>query len=186
MAHAGLITFLASGIFQDGSTLGGTILIDTTAGSVISGDLTITGHVADFTTFDFQRTWPLASPFLYETSFENGQLTGNNLIFLFPPVSLVGYSGGILCGITTTCLDAANMQYYSNFNTRSGGSSTDFVELDHGSLVAAPEPSTAAMCLIVLFLVVLETGRRLRSREDLHSYRNAVTGATFIARRAGK
>jgi hypothetical protein len=156
--RAGVVDFLASGTFQDGSVLSGTVTIDTTAGVVTAGDLAITGRAVHYTTLNLQRTWPPSSPFLYEVEFLNGQATDNDLTFLFPPVSLVGYSGGILCGISTTCHDAT-LSYFSNLSTLSGGFTSNFIELDSGSL-GAPEPSAGLLILPGLGLVMAGARRR--------------------------
>jgi hypothetical protein len=165
VVQAGVVTFDASGTFQDGSVLSGTLVIDTAIGSVTGGDLAVSGNAAHFTTFDLQRTWPPTSPFLTEVQFGNGQPTANALTFLFPPFSLVDYTGGILCGITSTCIDQAGLHYLSNISTFDGQFFFNFIDLDSGSLRPAgvPEPSTAVLSLAGLALSALRLRRRSRS-----------------------
>jgi hypothetical protein len=161
MAHASVVAFQASGTFQDGSVLSGTMMIDTAAGTVTAGNLAVSGNAAHFTTLDFQRTWPPSSPFLWEVQFDNGQSAANALTFLFPPVSLVGYTGGILCGINSICSDQAGLHYLTNISTFSGGFFTNFIDLNSGSLLASvPEPSTGAMSITALALAALALRRR--------------------------
>src|SRR5580704_17866950 len=45
-AHADVLTFDASGLFDGGYTLGGTVRIDNTLGTVIASNLTISGAPA--------------------------------------------------------------------------------------------------------------------------------------------
>jgi hypothetical protein len=165
VAHAGVVTFDASGTFQDGSVLSGTMLIDTAIGSITGGDLAVSGNAADFTSLELQRTWPPTSPFLTEVQFGNGRPTANSLTFLFPPVSLVGYTGGIICGISSTCIDQAGLHYFSNISTFDGQFFSNFIDLDSGSLRPAgvPEPSTAVLSLAGLALAALRLRRRSRS-----------------------
>jgi hypothetical protein len=150
-AYAAPVLFSATGVFQNGAVLSGVLTIDTATGSAVGADLAVSGIAAHFTTFVLQRTWPPSSPFLSETIFKNSQSTNNELIFLFPPVSLIGYTGGVLCGLNPAVCQDQTLTYLSNFNTQdSNGFSTNFVDLNYGPLQATPEPSTWAMCLIGL------------------------------------
>jgi len=129
--------------------LSGNVDIDTTTGIATDADLAVTGIPVHFTSILLQRTWPTAgpgfSPFLSEVIFRNGEVSGSNeLILLFPPVSLIGYAGGILCGASTVCQDS-QLQYFSNLNhVDSGGASTQFIDLVSGQL-SAPEPATFSL-----------------------------------------
>jgi hypothetical protein len=116
LAHAAVATFTAGGTFVNGSTLGGFVNIDTATGLISAADLAVSGNAAHFTNIDFQITWPTAGPFLTEFQFNNGQASDNLLTFLFPPVSLVGYAGGILCGTSNdpSCFDGT-LHYLSNY-----------------------------------------------------------------------
>jgi hypothetical protein len=167
MAWASATDFTASGIFDNGAALSGTIAIDTASGVALGGDLFISGNPAAFTTLKLQRTWPPSSPFLYELEFENGQAADNLLTFLFPPVSLVGYAGGVLCGSSPAVCQDQTLTYFSNLGTESGGFVSNFIELTSGSLTpaAVPEPSTSLMLLGAAFL--LFAGRR-RCRSMFH------------------
>lgn len=141
-ACAGIVVFNASGTFQDGSSLSGTLSIDTIAGAVVSGDLKISGNPADFTTLDAQNPFGSPAPFLYLVYFENGEPTNNWLGLGFPPASLSGYSGGVLCGNIPACSHGVGNGYISSFATLSGGILSNFTDLDAGRLTATPEPAT--------------------------------------------
>ena len=158
--YAAPLTFIATGTFHDGEALGGSVVIDTATGLALSADLTLSGSSSHFTTLLLQRTWPPSSPFLSELIFQNADLTNNQIVFLFPPVSLVGYTGGALCGLTANCQDSA-LTYFSNINTVNNGASTNFIELEQGSLepAQAPEPAT---CLTALSALGLSVISRLR------------------------
>jgi hypothetical protein len=148
LAHASLVSFTASGNFTNGATLSGSVSIDTATGLIGSADLAISGNAAHFTTVTLQQTWPPASPFLTEFEFSNGQATDNLLTFLFPPSSLVGYTGGILCGTSNdpSCFDGT-LHYVTNFATKMPDGTipaNSFVQLVSGDLTSAavPEPSS--------------------------------------------
>ena len=153
-AHATAIPFTATGSFQDGSTLSGFVTIDTATGLIGAADLAISGRPVHFTTIALQRTFPLVGPLLTEFEFANGQTTDNLLTFLLPPVSLIGYNGGLLCGTVNapSCFDGT-LHYQSNFATKlqNGGiPANTFVTMTEGSLTpsAVPEPSTWALACI--------------------------------------
>ncbi len=173
-AHATVVPFTATGSFQDGATLSGFVTIDTATGLIGAADLAISGRPVHFTTIDLQRTFPLTGPLLTEFEFSNGQTTDNLLTFLLPPLSLIGYKGGILCGTINdpSCFDGT-LHYQSNFATKlqNGGiPANSFVTMIDGSLApsAVPEPSTwALLCIAGLSMVrrrnqcsqVAESGR---------------------------
>ena len=163
-ARADFIKFAATGTFQDGSTLSGFVNIDTGTGLAGTADLAVSGIPAHFTTFDLQRTWPSSGPFMTEFEFANGQASNNLLTFLFPPVSLVGYSGGSLYGTSS------NVGFFSNFATRLPDGTipaTSFVELDSGSLSpAVPLPASMWGGGAILGLMA---GWRLLRRKPLAS-----------------
>lgn len=141
-ACASTVVFTANGTFQNGATLSGEVTIDTVTGLAVSGDLMISGEPLPYTALVLQRTWPPSSPFLTELEFENGQATDNLLTFLFPPATLVGYTGGVLCGSTpVVCQDPTNF-YVSNIGTLSGGFVSNFIVLNSGSLEPTPEPGS--------------------------------------------
>jgi hypothetical protein len=152
-ASAAPISFAASGIFQDGSVLSGNVTIDTATGIVNAADLVVTGIPEHFTTITVQRVWPQGpspAPFLSEVIFHSAASIGSNeLVFLFPPLSLIGYSGGILCGASTTCSDEFGNHYFSNLNhfDSGNGTSTNFIELTSGELSSAPEPATFSLVI---------------------------------------
>ena len=146
-AYASSVVFDATGTFDNGNTLSGTLTIDTITGNPVSADLMVSGHSAAYTTLQFQGTWPQTSPFMTELSFGNGEATDNYLTFLFEPVSLVGYTGGPLCGTNPAVCQDSTLIYRSSLATFSGGSVFNFSDLVSGSLTSAsaPEPGGAAL-----------------------------------------
>lgn len=115
-----------------GCTLGGTLVIDNTAGTVVSIDVTFSGEsplVGPFTLFGGTQTTPSGNKVILATD-----AGANELALVFPTAtvgSLVGYDGGALFG-TTSIMDVAK--------------SSEWL-LSSGSLtpVATPEPSSLAL-----------------------------------------
>lgn len=168
-ARAANVTFTAAGSFIDGSSLSGTVTIDTATGLLGGADLAVTGIAAHFTQICFQGTWPPAGPFLAEFEFENGQATNNLLTFLFPPASVAGYGGGLLCGTSNdpSCFDGT-LHYVSSFATKLPDNTIpadSFVQLSSGSLTApTPEPSAAALWAAGLALLAVRRPLNARRR----------------------
>jgi len=150
--HAGLITFVATGVTQSGSTLSGDVVIDTTAGSVSSLSLTMSGPLS-FTANTFD-------------SFGSGQASGyfviradNGTTFPFidldiPTATLVGYTGGSFCTVGSVCPNGISYSEASTSNATTSG----FVS---GSLTVAPEP--ASLALVGGAMLGLAAWRRRRS-----------------------
>jgi hypothetical protein len=92
-AVADPVTFQASGTFQSGVTLGGTLTIDTKLGNVTGADLTLSApESAEFTIVENSSL--LLSD--WDIQVGNGA-SGNPIVEPDPPVTtLVGYSGGPL------------------------------------------------------------------------------------------
>lgn len=95
-------TFDASGVTANGSTLSGTVVINTTTGTLVSIDFTMTG------TFSFTATTvsgepgagPATGAYVVEAS------TNSNLPYValdLPVTTLVGYTGGDFCLNPNTC-----------------------------------------------------------------------------------
>jgi hypothetical protein len=150
--HASIITFVATGVTQSGSTLSGDVVIDTTAGSVSSLSLTMSSPLS-FTANTFD-------------SFGSGQASGyfviradNGTTFPFidldiPTATLVGYTGGSFCTVGSTCPNGISFSEASASNATTSG----FVS---GSLTAAPEPANLA--LMGSAMLGLAAWRRRRS-----------------------
>ena len=150
--HAGIVTFAATGVTQSGSTLSGDIIIDTTAGSISSLSLTMSGPLS-FTvnTFNSIVTGP-ASGF-YVIFADNGP-TFPFIALDVPVTTLVGYTGGSLCTVGSTCPNGISYSEASTSNATTSG----FVS---GSLTAAPEP--ASLALVGSAMLGLAAWRRRRS-----------------------
>ena len=151
--HASIITFVATGVTQSGSTLSGDIVIDTTAGSVSSLSLTMSSPLS-FTANTFD-------------SFGSGQASGyfviradNGTTFPFidldiPTATLVGYTGGSICTVGSTCPNGIT---FSEASSTSNATTSGFVS---GSLTATPEP--ASLALVGGAMLGLAAWRRRRS-----------------------
>ena len=131
MAASADTIFNFSGTFQDGSTLGGTMTINTATGAIDGVNLTIGGN-----TFTFVQapTPVLIGGSLFIQLTETSQFNFPILDIFIPVSSLVGYNGGQLC-ITPTAGGCSNP-------TQTGSNGT-VVYLTQGSASSAvPEPSS--------------------------------------------
>lgn len=141
-------TFDASGTFGDGSTLTGTVMIDTSDGLVTAIDLSV-GSPLD--------VGPLTT-FVQETS-GAGQVVidvtgtgGSELYLLLPGASLMGYGGSDLCSTTEACTVFGSFSFYEE-----GGVLVS--ELYSGELTevttGVPTPEPPSMFLLVAGLLGL-------------------------------
>ena len=98
--RANSIVFNASGTFSDGSVLTGTVMIDTTLGSVTAANIFTTsfGAAGPFS-LTSQEVDPSGNYSLV-TSFPG---TFFQLVLNFSTGSLVGYAGGPFCSANTIC-----------------------------------------------------------------------------------
>lgn len=160
-AYAAPTSFSVSGIFTSGATLSGIVTIDPSTGTIIGGDLAISGVSADYTSLEAQGVGviPPAQPSFYQAIFDNGQAADNDLGLTFPQQSLVGYSGGALCGFSSlNCPDPTTPGFFDvSVVISPTGSEVDV--LKSGLLTQVPEPATWLMMLSLAFLAV----RRLRA-----------------------
>ncbi|MFZ0010035.1 MAG: hypothetical protein WAK94_17505, partial [Steroidobacteraceae bacterium] len=88
------VTFDATGTFSDASTLGGSLVIDTTTGTVVSTDLTFSGAAgSDFNIIASQGFD--STPDVYEI-FAESSTSADELRLGTLATSLVGFGGGPL------------------------------------------------------------------------------------------
>jgi hypothetical protein len=151
--HASITTFVATGVTQSGSTLSGDIVIDTTTGSVSSLSLTMSSPLS-FTanTFNSFVSGPASGYFVIRAD------NGTTFPFIdldIPTTTLVGYTGGSLCTVGSTCPNGISFSEASTSNATTSG----FVS---GSLTeASPEP--ASLALVGSAMLGLAAWRRRRS-----------------------
>jgi len=130
--------FQADGLFSDGSVLGGTLSIDTIAGTVTASDLTI-GAAGTFSTIAFQFNF--GSPVGYSVRVDNVAGT-QEFSFGILTDSLVGYAGGDLCGENS--IGCFSSIYYPLLDP------SDSTALSSGGLIGpsagAPEPAFLFLC----------------------------------------
>src|ERR1700690_3641035 len=134
--HASIITFVATGVTQSGSTLSGDVVINTTTGSVSSLSLTMSSPLS-FTanTLDSIDTGPASGFYVIEAR------NGTTFPFIsldIPTATLVGYTGGSMCTVGSTCPNGIS---FSEASSTSNATTSGFVS---GSLTASPEPSSLA------------------------------------------
>lgn len=121
--------FNASGTFADGTTLGGTVTINTATGQVTSVDLTLSAPnaatltlIADVGSVPGSVVISAGTPSVYP-----------QVSLWFPVSTLAGYSGGALCSNTSPCTSGA----FTNL-ARSDVAGED--RLTSGSLTPASQP----------------------------------------------
>jgi hypothetical protein len=122
------ISFVATGILENGSILSGDVIIDPTVGTVNAANLTLTGPFS-FTVSD------LIPLLLGPNYFEVANFDGNSITVVLPIASFVGYGGGNFKlsepGVRNTTA-----------RTGKGGPISNFAS---GGLTATPEPATATL-----------------------------------------
>jgi hypothetical protein len=123
--------FTVSGTFTDGSTLSGSISINTAASTnwVTSGTINVGSDAYTFSGFQSVEGAGTGTEWLaYFTD-----SSGNHLDIIFPTTTLAGYTGGVLCSDSNAC---ANPTQY-------GDTAAGIVYLTQGtSSSAVPEPSS--------------------------------------------
>ena len=159
-AYAGQVEFNASGLFDAApgsgqtATLGGTLLIDTTAGDITSANLTLTlnGQVQATSTLVQFNGAPLTQGVVssgtsyYYGDFQSSGIQLDLYIDLGSNSSLMNYAGGPLCADNDVCVFSGESSYFSTLpvdappdpNLGSGTLST---------VSGTPEPSSALLLL---------------------------------------
>ena len=148
--HAGIITFVATGETQDGSVLSGDIVINTTAGTVSSLSLTMSGPLS-FTVTGFDSANSFQDGPAYHLVADNGSPIQEILLGIIG-TTLVGYTGGGICTNGSSCTVVSFAQ---------DNSGVGFSNFTSGSLTAVPEPSS--MALVGSAMLGLAAWRRRRS-----------------------
>ncbi len=154
-------TFNVTGTFTDSATLGGTININTTTGTVVSGDLTVSGVAPAFIYLTGQGTGTNSD---YYADFGNGVRAtvvtpgstaslGAILDIYFDASSLVNYTGGALCNTSGNCGTDVTF-YQTNLDPNLIGGA---VTLASG----VPEPATWMLMLAAPALMALRRFRKI-------------------------
>lgn len=133
--------FIASGTFQDGSTLSGTLTINTATGLITSADLIVQYNISPSVTETFANI-------LGQTP-STVDLEGNLFSSLFFDISastLMGYSGGALCSTSVACAGSI-VTDVSPANGITGVPFNDFLTsgMLTSTVATAPEPSTVVL-----------------------------------------
>jgi len=139
IAHADTLTTfqIQNGALDSGEQVNGTVVVDTTTGTVVSENVmtTVAGKAYDFTTLNFQEL----TNHDYFWDFTDGTADGDIFQLSVPLPGLVGYVGSSLCSESAYCYDAANNTNYNGAFIPPSGND-DF--LASGNLAITPEPSS--------------------------------------------
>jgi hypothetical protein len=127
-------TVSVAGTFTGGTSVSGTITIDTTTGAVTGATLTATGTLAGSFAFANLTSQGGDGANGYVANFTSGGLT-LSLVFFTSNGTLVGYSGGGFCiGAATGCGDPSEIFSAQVTELLNGGSAS--------ASSAVPEPAT--------------------------------------------
>lgn len=140
-SRADAAVFVADGVFDDGSTLSGTVTIDTVAGLFTAINLVV-GSPSSLAFGVNIDQGSFGAPFFYSVFVSN--IAGTyDFNFGIPLNSIVGYTGGSLCSLETepTCTTST----FKNLVTGDFGP-----DLVRGTLSQVPEPATTALAGSVL------------------------------------
>jgi hypothetical protein len=138
-------TFVAtsSGSFTgcSGCTLGGNIVIDVTNGTIQSADITMTGQPVGPFTSNFGSG---STGSQFSEDFQDASLA-NHVYMWLPVSSLLGYSGGIICGSVSNTGCSSILSAVDSYTVNPSGVTW---EISSGSLTpAAATPIPAALPL---------------------------------------
>ncbi len=142
-AHADVLSFDAGGLFDGGFTLGGTVTIDNTLGTVVASNLTISGAPALPSPDSFTTILAAAPTRVGTFDFNVEDRAGNIFSSGLTASTLVGFAGGVFCSNQTPNSCGSVLEDFSN--------SFSFYSLQSGTLsltAAVPEPSTWAMMIL--------------------------------------
>ena len=157
-AQAGPITFNATGILKNGSSLSGSIIMDTTLGTVQSLNLIFTGTYS-FTISSVVLAAANTGSQTGTFAIEGKNATPYPFTFIELPVTtLVGYTGGSICSQGTSC---AGLVF-----SDAGAAAGDTSSFSSGSLTATPEPGGIVLVGSAM-LGLFALRRRYRSARDV-------------------
>jgi hypothetical protein len=130
-------TFNVSGVFTNDTTVTGTFEINTTTGTLDSGDLSYLGQ--NFNVLDDVYPYGPQDDYIELISTSGGEYPA--LFFGISGESLVGFTGGILCSDTSPCGGGVSV-YFPTSDTSS------YLVLESGTVTAAATPEPAGIALL--------------------------------------
>ena len=142
LAQASTI-FTASGQFQSGATISGTITIDTVTGNALASDIIL--GAPDAGSYLFIQTE--YSPAVGVTILQLSTVAAGDpqAILAFPVNDFIGYTGGTMCAVGGPCGGVSNWTDGTHFDSLASGTLT----------AQTPEPSTAWLLAAGLALVAV-------------------------------
>ena len=157
-----LTTFTLNGTFQNGGTLQGTFLIDTTLGQVVTTNLILNADGINVNAVIPPRGQGPDLGFFQVDFGSFSSYPQSNLNVLLPTPSLLGYAGGPICSTHLLC----GPGFPSDLSTSpvSGNVFDPFVT---GSLVPVPEPESAFLVALGLLAAAGKIRQRLHRQHGI-------------------
>jgi hypothetical protein len=141
--------FQASGTFSDGSSLTGTVTIDTTTGTVTAENLMVGLSLGPFS-INIQQS---VEQSLYVEIQSTPVQSAYDFAMFLPTSTLVGYSGGSICSFNEGCVYYVDSQPYVDDSDLISLNGENILRAGTLTSVTTPEPSS--LFLLGTFLLGL-------------------------------
>ena len=162
-AYAGSVTLYLTGTFTDGAVLGGTITVDQTAGTVTARNVTI--GAPDAGSFTVDEGYSTGGAY-YDVGLGTTGGIYPALSLALATSTLVGYNGGPLCSLASTCGGVVSGVFTVADNPAiqlSSGSASPTAPSQTST--AVPALSSFGLCALILLLAASGAMLHRRARQ---------------------